>query len=88
VFEVCGLVAGDQFDDTAPHPAGGVQGLRSVAAEFCDPVSTGGSVHLPGVGFADDSCEIGCCCHCLFSGELVHLELEVLGHQLAEDDGA
>ncbi len=87
VVEVGGFVFGDEFDHAGPEPGWGVEGLGTVASEFAGPLLSGGGGHLTAVGFAEDCGEVAGRADGLLAGEGFHLELEVLRHEFAEDDG-
>ena len=88
VLEVAGFVAGYQFDDGLPHPTGGFEIFRAIAAEFSAPLFAGSGVHLAGVGFADDAGEVLGCNDGFIAREAIDLQFQILRHEFANDDRA
>jgi len=81
-------VFGDELEETAPEPVGGVERFTAVAIEFSDPTFAVRWRHLTTMRFPDDSGEESSSTNCLIASERIDLELEVLWHELADDDWA
>ena len=84
MFQICFLMAGDEIDDTSPEPGWRVQGLGAAVLQICQPLRASVFVHLPGVGFPDNSGEEAGRPDNFVTGELIHFQFKVLRKQFAQ----
>ena len=88
MLEISCLMTGNQFDNARPQPGGRVQVRRPVTAELVTPLDARRGVHLTRVRLPHHHCQISRCFYCLLTTDFVDLEFEVLGEELAHENGA
>jgi hypothetical protein len=81
-------VARHQLNDAGPQPGGSVQGLRALRLQSCEPGPARSAVHLTGMSSPNDTRQITRRFHRFLAGHLLNFQFQVLGHQLAHDDGS
>jgi len=86
MIEIGRLVNSKKLDHAGPKPRGRIEYRCSSLRELSPPSVPSCLVHLPAMRSANNTRQTSCKRRRLVTSEAVDFDLEILGHQLAQDD--